>query len=174
MWCVSCTERGGEVRECTRGFRGERDRQRQRGREREWGIRGWLCFGLLLITIIILCPVFHSAVRAHLSPRLCVRHYDCLVFKKPSVSLCSDKCFSNTNHSWVHLIWICERGFDSISRMLLQARHRPFNTVATCESLRIFSPSICIHCKGFERGLPSPFKPCCSLIPFFILYIGPH
>lgn len=107
---------------------------RNRGRESEWGIRGWLCFGLLLITIIILCPVFHSAVQAHLS-RLCVRHCDCLVFKNPSVSPCSDKCFSNTNHSWVHLIWICERSFDSISRMLLHAQNQPFNTVAMCEGL---------------------------------------
>lgn len=128
-------------------------RDRDGGREREWGIRGWLCFGLLLITIIILCPVFHSAVRAHLSPRLCVRHCDCLVFKKPSVSLCSDKCFSNTNHSWVHLIWICERGFDSISRMLLQARHTPFNTVATCVKASEYSHLVYAYSvKGLGEG----------------------
>lgn len=106
---------------------------------------------------------FHSAVQAHLSPRLCFRHCDCLVFKKPSVSPCSDKCFSNTNHSWVHLIWICERGFDSISRMLLQARHKPFNKVATWKPQNIHT--LHMHHEGFGWGLPSLFKRRCSLIP---------
>lgn len=74
-------ERSGAWKEDL-GARETECNRKQRGGESKCGIRGWLCFGLLLITIIILCPAFHSAVQAHLS-RLRISRRDCLVFKDP-------------------------------------------------------------------------------------------